>query len=176
MNRRIRHHLPDHELGDMPTVHIDTCAFDDKEMVVLVLLRYFCLSYATPMTQGWLSAFKHAEEILGPIEGPMLAHSVSELLNAVRRERTNQFNFVDPRCKECSVRIYPTELAVMKLVRGAHMDDKNSILEAARQIVESDQSPNTIAAGHALGSCLNCIKLSKRFSSYNAPMSSRSLH
>lgn len=176
MHKPTRHHLSDHGLGDAQTVHIDSCAFNDKELMVLELLRYFCLSYAMPITQGWLSAFKRAESMLGPIEGPMLAYSVSELIAAVRRERTNQFNFVDPRCRDCAMRIYPTELAVMKLVRGAHMDDQESILDAARQIVEGEKWPSTVEAGNALGSCLNCIKLAKRLNSQSSNVTSKYLH
>lgn len=171
-----KQHGKDHDLDRYGVAHVDACGFGPKEILTLELLRYFCLSYAEPLTQGWLSAFKLSETALGQINGPLLAFNVSELLSAVRRERTNQFNFVDPRCLACSVRIFPTELAVMKLVRCAHLDNTKNTLEAARQIVEGGQTTDTIEAGHALASCLECIKMTKQFSATHPVASSRHIH
>lgn len=176
MLKRKKHHEQHHDMPEYGVVHVDTCGFDTKELLILELLRCFCLSYAEPLTQGWLSAFKRSEEVLGQVNGPMIAYNVSELLSAVRRERTNQFNFVDPRCKKCSARVFPTELALMSLVRAARMNDGDKMHSAARDVVESGLSSGTIRAGHALATCLNCVRIPGELTQHNMGMSGQRLH
>jgi len=141
------------------SVHVDACGFDAKEMLVLELMRYFCLSYAEPMTQGWLSAFSRAQGVLGQADGPMLACHVSDLLSAVRRERKTQFNFIDPRCAQCAARVYPTELALILLLRSARQAYPEQMRAIARDVVGDEDADETLGAGHALAGCLIKISL-----------------
>lgn len=163
MSRRMKFETPGHVPAAMPTVPIDQCKFNADELIILELIRFFCLSHASPDTQGWLSAFRRAEELFGSLEGPMLAHAASELVRAVQSERTSMFHFVDPRCENCSARIFPVEIAMMKLVRGAHKDDKIKVANAAKFLSEGSKTTETIKASYALGACLDCVQLTKRF-------------
>lgn len=176
MPRRMKFDFTNHVPAEMPTVPIVECKFNQDELVILELIRYFCLSYASPQSQGWLSAFTRAEELYGSLEGPMLAHSAGELVRAVQNERSSMFHFVDPRCKGCSARIFPVEIAMMKLVRGAHVDDKKRVKNAADFLAEGNKSINITKASYALGACWDCVQLTKRFASSTPGSSSKHIH
>lgn len=165
-------HGPQAAHDDGRSVHVDTCGFDAKEMLVLELMRYFCLSYAEPITQGWLSAFSRAQGVLGQEEGAVLACHVSDLLSAVRRERKTQFNFVDPRCEHCVVRVFPTELALILLLRSARAANGDTMQSIARELVGDAEISETMGNGRALAGCLHRVSLGAP-GVWHAPASNR---
>lgn len=165
-----------HHAIETLTQPIASCGYDEQEMLILELLRYFCLSYAAPQSLGWSNAFKKSRETYGVQDGPALAYAVSEFLNAIRAERSNVFNFVDPRCSRCSTRIFPTEMHIMKLLQGVVGGDDDKLSAAARDITNTLEAPRTVQAGYELVSCLESIKLNNQLKSNNFGATSKRLH
>lgn len=151
--------MGDEDWAAMGVRNLDECGFDDTELLVLDLLRHFCMAYADPESHAWLGALRQAERHLGS-KGPLLAHSVSEYLNALRSERMRPFNFVDPYCERCAQKIFPTEFSLMMALRGARLHDAELLHTCVLQVVERGQGHSTTLAAHALGASLTGLEKS----------------
>lgn len=139
------------------TVPIEVCGFDEAERLALELIRYFCLYYAAPYTQGNTQAVLRAQSCLGSAQGIVMSEIISDLIEAVRRARTSPFYFGDPRCAKCSARVFPTELAAMSLIRAARQGKGEKMQLAASDLVEQGDPSKTLLAGHRVGSHLDTV-------------------
>lgn len=141
------------------SVDIEDCGFDDSERLTLELIRYFCLHYAAPYTQGNTQALPRAQSLLGTEQGMILSEIISDLIETVRRARTSPFYFGDPRCQKCVLRVFPTELAAMSLIRAARQGEGEKMRQAAQDLVEDSDPTKTLLAGHRVGTHLDTIFL-----------------
>ena len=124
------HQLSDSELDELGVMQVDQCRLSGTECLVLRLLRRFCLNHVHPETMSWRLALNDAIGSLGAESGPSLALAVSDFLDAIRSERVEPFNFVDPNCAQCARRIFPAEWAMMVILRGLR-EREHQLVEAA---------------------------------------------
>lgn len=117
------HDMDDSELAELGIMSVAQCELTPLEILVLRLLRQFCLTHARPEGQTWRHAMTDASFHLGAEAGPVLALAASDFLDAVRSERMEPFNFVDPDCPHCSGRIFPAEWSMLAILRGVRHPD-----------------------------------------------------
>lgn len=152
------------------------CEFSPSECLVLEVVRYFCLGFAEPASFSWDRAIMRAQSELGSADGALVACSVAAVLRAIRRERRSRFEFMNAHCAACSLRIRNTELSVMRLLRGARLDDIDLMKAAAMVIVEGRSMSGLLAAAHECGRDLNTLFPEEVAVWHSAPRAVRLLH
>ncbi|MEM1046088.1 MAG: hypothetical protein AAGL24_08050 [Pseudomonadota bacterium] len=155
---------------------VEDCEFSPSECLVLEVMRYFCLAFAEPASFSWDHAITRAQSELGSADGALVACSVAGVLRAIRRERRSRFEFMNAHCATCALRIRNTELSVMRLIRGARLDDIDLMKAAAMVIVEGRSMAGLLAAAHNCGRDLNSLFPDELAVWHSAPRAVRLLH
>lgn len=144
-------HHDDPAFGALP---IDRFTFDPIELLVLEILRTYCLHFADPNSTGKVAARACATRHLGSASGQQLAAGIADILTAVRAERVRHFNFGDPRCRQCRATIFPTELSLLQLVRAAGSAHPQDMHALAQDVVEGPNAEATLRAAFTLANIL----------------------
>lgn len=131
--------------------------FDEVELIIIELLRRFCVGFANPESQSWFRAFQRAEIAFGAVNGPAIAFAISEYVMALRNERQSAFHFVDPDCADCAKRIYPTEANMLLLVRSTYLGDRSNARTHMQSLVEDGEGQQLIGCAHALAEQLRTL-------------------
>ena len=74
---------------------------DACELGCLVVLRKFCQSFTPQGRDAWMNAFRLAEHVWGPSDGPVIACRLMHVLQAMRASRMSMFSFSSPDCASC---------------------------------------------------------------------------
>ncbi|MEM9576934.1 MAG: hypothetical protein AAF999_07955 [Pseudomonadota bacterium] len=114
-----QHHKPKHCLRQLTeqeslVIHAD---FDPDEMGCLLVIRKFCQSFAPQTTDAWTHGFFTAESIWGEVNGPMIAHRLMHVLQAMRASRLSVFSFSTPDCPVCSQVLTEHERRLITAIR-----------------------------------------------------------
>lgn len=128
--------------------------FDAAEILLIDVIRFVCVSYATGSCAGWDAAHDHAEAALGGLDGPALVAGAVAFLRAVRTERADGFEYMSPTCPRCSQHICQSEIEIMQVVCAARRGDRDAMLGAAAQLARHGKPERIILAGRVLGGLL----------------------
>jgi hypothetical protein len=130
-------------------------ALDALDLLLIDVVRFVCISFASGSCSGWEAAHDHAEAALGSLDGPVLVAGVVALLRAVRCERAGRFDYMSPTCPDCRLRISQSEIEVLRVLGAARRGDREAMQGAAALIAGRKGPPERIAlAGRALGALL----------------------
>ena len=116
------------------------------------------MTHAQPEGQSWRHAMQDSAFYLGPEAGLTLALAVSDYLDALRSERREPFNFVDPLCPRCATRVFPAEWAMMSILRGVRRG-KRDVVDATLATFLNTDAGATRRTANALAACLQDIEL-----------------
>ena len=138
-------------------IAVDSCGFEESEIQMLELVRYFCMSFAEPNSYGWETAMDRAEQTFGEEAGARIACGIARLLRSVRDSRSSTFEFTNASCKACSKRIRPAELNVMRLIRGARTGDRAQLETAALILAEGNPAHTLLDTARSVARVLNDV-------------------
>ncbi|MFP4275061.1 MAG: hypothetical protein ACLFRU_08550 [Paracoccaceae bacterium] len=99
-----------------------------RERAVLAVARHYCVSFAAPERQGWISAIAAALEGFGDDQGPHVAVATLAVLQTLRQARRAGFRFNAPDCPACAAFVTGHERLLMSALRALARDEP----EAAR--------------------------------------------
>ena len=93
------------------------------EVLVLQVLRLFCMTYANPGSHAWEEAFSMSVRELGPQHGRRTAQEVMNCIRALRCTRKTSFDFIDPTCPCCRKMLAHHESHFMRLLKAERAND-----------------------------------------------------
>lgn len=155
--------------GSNGDVNIAKLAFDETDLLLLRIVRVFCIAYCEPQRPYWESAFELAKADFGDRDGPLIANGILTVLKEMRSSRSSTFRFNNPRCKLCSkkITIYERLLieTIMLLKQGNRTASRvsgmilnegklnksfmDSVEDLVRLLGAVEQNPPRVAAGHS---------------------------
>lgn len=140
------HDIADPELQDTDVMSVAQCGLSRIEILTLRVMRYFCLTHANPKGQSWRQAMQESIFHLGADWGPKLALATSDCLDALRSERVEPFNFIDPDCPQCTDRIFAVEWGVIATLRGLRTHEHLLVDATLASILHMDWGATRSAA------------------------------
>lgn len=99
-------------------VLISDLRFEDDELVILTVMRYFFVSFSQPSTEAWTEAIRFSISYFGFSTGSQVAANVLCILQAMRQSRQSCFHFQSPSCKCCKKLITPNERSLMNAFKS----------------------------------------------------------
>ncbi|MEM6385377.1 MAG: hypothetical protein AAF718_03975 [Pseudomonadota bacterium] len=127
---------------------IENLPFDQTEIVVLEIVRWFILAFHVPERCAWMSAFQRSEVTFGKVEGALIAKSALDAVNAMRRVRRAGFNYCEPSSAECKVFITPDESCFISALHHARRGGRAPQSEAFQ-----------LCQGQDTSHFLNCLQI-----------------
>ena len=112
-------------------VLISDLHYEDDELVVLTVMRYFFVSFTKPETEAWAEAIRFSIAYFGFSTGSQVASSVLCILQSMRQSRQSCFHFQSPSCSCCKKFITPNERCLMnafKFLRQGASETVNAYL------------------------------------------------
>lgn len=112
-------------------VLISDLHYEDDELVVLTVMRYFFVSFTKPETEAWAEAIRFSIAYFGFSTGSQVASSVLCILQSMRQSRQSCFHFQSPSCLCCKKFITPNERCLMnafKFLRQGASETVNAYL------------------------------------------------
>lgn len=92
---------------------------DARERAVLDILRHYCVSFAAPAREGWVTAIRAALDAFGEARGPHVAVAALAALQVLRRTRASGFRFNTPDCPDCAGFVTGHERLLIAALRAA---------------------------------------------------------
>lgn len=114
-----RPHRPGHGInrpGKHDEIPLESIAPDHFARLTLALLRWHFQTFATPDTQGWLTALRCATTHVGPREAGPLCYDLVAVLQVLRATRQSPLRFNPEGCVCCRVWLTPEERQIMDLL------------------------------------------------------------
>lgn len=93
--------------------------YDLDERCCLEIVRWFCQSFGPDAQACWIEGFLAAEQVWGPTKGPVIAHHVMRVLQAMRISRKSMFLFSAPVCPGCARILTEHERRLIGAIRFA---------------------------------------------------------
>ncbi len=112
-------------------VLISDLHYEDDELVVLTVMRYFFVSFTKPQTEAWIDAIQFSIAYFGFSTGSQVAANVLCILQTMRLSRQSCFHFQSPSCLCCKKFITPNERCLMnafKFLRQGASETVNAYL------------------------------------------------
>lgn len=102
--------------GSNGNFSISQLGFGETDLLLLRIVRVFCIAYCEPQQPYWESAFELARTDFGDRDGPLIANGILRILREMRSSRTSTFRFNNPRCKICSKKITICERLLVETI------------------------------------------------------------
>ncbi|MEM7747178.1 MAG: hypothetical protein AAF346_02920 [Pseudomonadota bacterium] len=126
---------------------IASCGFDETELALLDGIRHICCGYSVEDYDGGRAAWERLCQTWSPADSAKTLTAIQEFLSALRKSRSNPFEFIGPFCPHCSRRICKSELEMMLLLREARSEVPARTLMAAQYLVgKGDPKAVVVAA------------------------------
>lgn len=94
-----------------------------EEILVLQVLRFFCMTYSNPGSHAWEEAYAMSVRELGSKDGPRVSHEIMNCIRALRCTRKTGFDFIDPTCPCCRMMLAHHESHFMRLLKAERAND-----------------------------------------------------
>jgi hypothetical protein len=107
-----RHSRP----GKADEVALESLNPDLFARLTLALMRWYFQTFASPDTQGWLTALRCATAHVGPRQAGALCYDLVALIQALRAARSSPFRFNPEGCACCRVWLTPEERLLMEIL------------------------------------------------------------
>jgi hypothetical protein len=106
----------------------------------LSLARFVGAAYATDEAGCWEAAHRCAEDVVGPIDGPLFVARAAALVRAIRRYRGEDFDYWPSSC----ARLSNDEARLMLLIEAARGTDALACEQAAAAIAGKKRGAKAI--------------------------------
>ena len=120
--------------------------FDEFELQVLEIARYFFVTWSSPHSQSWMDAFMLAEQMFPAPFGATIAHAVAIMLNEMRSARPHLFNYHNPRCAGCSRKITDEERYLIAALQAVRRGQRSQAETQALMLCEGQDATAFLAA------------------------------
>lgn len=101
-------------------IGLDIC-----ECAILDVSRHFFCAYTETDVPHWERALKMAVDHFQTEDGPAIAISLLNVVNAMRSTRRNMFRFNSPYCPKCRKKITASESNLMKSIHFARRSQRS---------------------------------------------------
>ena len=124
---------------------------DRFDALFLSLARFVGAAYATGDADCWEAAHRRAEDVIGPIEGPLFVARAAALVRAIRRHRDPDLAYWPASCDRPS----GDEAKLMLLIEAARKADLIALERAAANVLGKRRGARAIgeAAGRFADLC-----------------------
>lgn len=102
--------------GKPDEVRLDSLNPDLFARLTLALMRWHFQTFATPDSQGWLTALRLATTHVGPRNAGPLCYDLVALIQALRATRSSPFRFNPEDCGCCRVWLTPEERLLLEFI------------------------------------------------------------
>ena len=92
--------------------------YEEDELVILTVMRYFFVSFSRPQTEAWADAIRFSIAYFGFSTGSQVATNIMHVLQSMRQSRQSCFHFQSPSCECCKKLITPNERCLMNAVKS----------------------------------------------------------
>jgi hypothetical protein len=131
--------------------HRGAIGADRFAALFLSLARFVGAAYATGDADCWEAAHQCAENVVGPIDGPLFVARAAALVRAIRRDRDHDLAYWPASCN----RLSDDEAKLMLLIESARKADLIALERAAADVLGKRRGARAIreAAGQFADLC-----------------------
>lgn len=136
------HNRSQHHSRNDGSILLKSLDFDDFEISVLEIARFYFATFANPASQLWVTALQRAETQFEAPFGATIAHAILIAVENMREARQTGFSFLDPTCPLCSQYISPEERYFLSVLHEVRRHNKSAAKTNAMLICEGgDDQP-----------------------------------
>ncbi len=128
-----------------------------EEILVLQMLRLFCVTYANPGSHAWEEAYAMSVRELGSKDGPRVSHEVMNWVRTLRCTRKTSFDFIDPTCPCCRKMLAHHESHFMRLLKAERANDGLTRQMSAVVLCEGQNPSLFLQSMSSLGNQLDIL-------------------
>ncbi|MEM6563269.1 MAG: hypothetical protein AAF665_02415 [Pseudomonadota bacterium] len=134
--------------------------FDDFELGVLAIARYFVLGFQEPGSHAWRYGYSIAAERWGETVGLSVAHGIQKIVRAAIEVRPANIKFRNPFCATSRLLATQDEMVFLKVVHYMRRDQTPQARHQVDVFTHGSMDPHFIRAG---------LSFAARFSSGSKP-------
>ncbi|MEM8591966.1 MAG: hypothetical protein AAGF13_05515 [Pseudomonadota bacterium] len=132
--------------------------YDKTERSLLVIARFYFLTFSDPSSQGWMRASAAARAAFDEPHASYIAAAVLEAVNELRIARGSAFEFSNPDCPGCSQILCEAERQFMEALTAVRLGRVSAAYASAMLLCEGGNSVPLIAALERLRDLLSDVK------------------
>ncbi|MCP9484114.1 hypothetical protein NNA36_19300 [Shimia sp. CNT1-13L.2] len=136
---------------------VDEAGLDALDIAVLAVVRLVCQSFAQPDSQAWTRCLAIAVEAFPAERSTETLVAVLDLVQAMRRYRTEGFRFSNPDCANCSMFLSENEQQLLGAVVAARRGQDSTLHAHAMVLCEGHSAGELLECARALGLLLDGV-------------------
>lgn len=136
--------------------HVNDLGYDEFEMGVLRVARYFIDGFQNPHNHAWQQAHSIAVERWGEAIGLPVAQSVLKILQALLRCRPEGVSFNDPFDPQSRNFASDDEFWLLGMLHNMRRDQTPAAREAVEVLTQGRMDPDVVRTGLAFAARFSC--------------------